>query len=54
VGHNDLVARIESGVAGIDRLELCGNAFHGVGLPDCTHGGETAAERALAACGFEA
>jgi hypothetical protein len=28
---------------------LAGNAYHGVGLPDCIHGGELAAERILAA-----
>ncbi len=48
VGHKGLVAGIEAGMAEIPRLELCGNAFHGVGLPDCIHGGEQAAERALA------
>lgn len=48
VGHKDLVARIESRVAGIANLELAGNAYHGVGLPDCIHGGELAAERVLA------
>lgn len=49
VGHKQLVARIEARVAQIPNLELAGNAFHGVGLPDCIHGGEQAAERALAA-----
>jgi oxygen-dependent protoporphyrinogen oxidase len=47
VGHKDLVARIESRVAAVAHLELAGNAYHGVGLPDCIHGGELAAERAL-------
>jgi len=45
VGHNELVAEIEGRLAEIDNLEVCGNAFHGVGLPDCIHGGESAAER---------
>ena len=49
VGHKQLVARIEARVAQIPQLELAGNAFHGVGVPDCIHGGEQAAERALAA-----
>ena len=48
VGHRDLVARIESRLAGLPGLYLAGNAFRGVGLPDCIHGGETAAQRALA------
>ena len=30
-------------------VALAGNACHGVGLPDCIHGGELAAERVLAA-----
>ncbi len=47
VGHKDLVAGIESQMARLPNLELCGNAFHGVGLPDCIHGGEQAAERAV-------
>jgi len=47
VGHRELVAGIEARAAGIPGLELAGNAFHGVGIPDCIHGGEQAAERAL-------
>jgi oxygen-dependent protoporphyrinogen oxidase len=47
VGHKELVARIESRVAAVAHLELAGNAYHGVGLPDCIHGGELAAERIL-------
>ncbi|MEE8451474.1 MAG: protoporphyrinogen oxidase [Thermoguttaceae bacterium] len=47
VGHKELVARIFAGVEKIDGVELAGNAFRGVGLPDCIHGGETAAERVL-------
>ena len=39
---------IESGVAELPGLELCGNAYHGVGIPDCIHTAEQAAERALA------
>jgi len=47
VGHRELVAGIEARVAEVPGLELAGNAFHGVGIPDSTHGGEQAAERAL-------
>jgi protoporphyrinogen/coproporphyrinogen III oxidase len=47
VGHKDLVARIEARVASIPHLQLAGNAYHGVGIPDCIHGGETVAERIL-------
>jgi oxygen-dependent protoporphyrinogen oxidase len=45
VGHNELIARIEGRVAALPNLALAGNAYHGVGLPDCIHGGELAAER---------
>ena len=48
VGHKGLVSEIEARVAALPGLELAGNAYHGVGLPDCIHGGELAAERALA------
>ena len=51
VGHKDLVAEIEAKAAELPGIELCGNAYHGVGIPDCIHGGEQAAERALAYAG---
>jgi oxygen-dependent protoporphyrinogen oxidase len=49
VGHIDLVARIEARAASLPALQLAGSAYHGVGIPDCVHGGELAAERILAA-----
>ncbi len=45
VGHKTLVARIEARTAKLPGLELAGNAYHGVGIPNCIHGGEQAAER---------
>ena len=48
VGHKNLVASIEARVASISNIQLAGNAYHGVGIPDCIHGGESAAERILA------
>lgn len=48
VGHRGLVARIESRAAAFPNLALAGNAYHGVGVPDCIHGGELAAEQILA------
>ncbi|MBN2476954.1 MAG: protoporphyrinogen oxidase [Pirellulales bacterium] len=48
VGHNDLVSRIEGRVSRIAALGLAGNAYHGVGIPDCIHGGQQAAEQVLA------
>jgi oxygen-dependent protoporphyrinogen oxidase len=48
VGHLDRVARIEQLLSQHPGLQLAGNAYHGVGLPDCIHSGETAAERLAA------
>jgi oxygen-dependent protoporphyrinogen oxidase len=48
VGHLDLVATIERELAGFPRLALAGNAYAGVGIPDCIHSGEQAAERVFA------
>jgi protoporphyrinogen/coproporphyrinogen III oxidase len=45
VGHLDLVSEIMARVQGLRGLELAGNAYHGVGLPDCVRTGERAAER---------
>ncbi len=47
VGHRDRVARLEERLAGLPGIFLAGNAYRGVGIPDCIHGGETAAQRAL-------
>lgn len=47
VGHVALVQQIESAAAKLDRIELAGNAYHGVGIPNCIHSGEQAAERIL-------
>ena len=47
VGHTRRVERIESLVGTHPRLALAGNAYRGVGLPDCVHSGEEAAERIL-------
>jgi oxygen-dependent protoporphyrinogen oxidase len=48
VGHCQVVERIEAAVARHPGLELAGNAYHGVGIPQCVHGGENAAQRVLA------
>lgn len=45
VGHLDRVARIERMLESLPGLALAGNAFGGVGIPDCVHSGEVAAER---------
>jgi oxygen-dependent protoporphyrinogen oxidase len=48
VGHLDLVATIDRELASFPRLALAGNAYTGVGIPDCIHSGELAAERVFA------
>jgi len=47
VGHLDRVAKIEEIVARIPNLFLAGAAYRGVGVPDCVHSGENAAEAAF-------
>jgi oxygen-dependent protoporphyrinogen oxidase len=47
VGHLDRVAKIEEVAAGIPDLFLAGAAYRGVGVPDCVHSGENAAEAAF-------
>lgn len=46
IGHLERVARIERLVSQLPGLEVAGNAYRGVGVPDCIHSGEQAAERA--------
>ena len=45
VGHLNLVAKIKEQVSKHKSLELAGNAYGGVGIPDCINSGEMAAER---------
>jgi protoporphyrinogen/coproporphyrinogen III oxidase len=45
IGHRDRVAAIKALLAGHARLALAGNAYEGVGVPDCVQSGENAAER---------
>ncbi|REK11881.1 MAG: protoporphyrinogen oxidase [Planctomycetota bacterium] len=45
LGHEQRVADIERQVDAWPTLALAGNAYHGVGIPNCIHSGETAAER---------
>jgi oxygen-dependent protoporphyrinogen oxidase len=43
VGHQQRVARIEEIVRAIPGLYLAGNAYHGIGIPDCVRMGQEAA-----------
>ncbi len=45
VGHIARVAEIETRAAAIPGLSLIGNAFHGIGIPDCVRSAKSAAER---------
>jgi protoporphyrinogen/coproporphyrinogen III oxidase len=44
-GHIARVAQIEKRVAEIPGLALAGNAFHGIGVPDCVRSGSEAAQK---------
>lgn len=48
VGHGARVATIEAAVARVDGLELCGAAYHGVGVPAVVGSARAAAARLLA------
>jgi protoporphyrinogen/coproporphyrinogen III oxidase len=45
VGHLDRVRRIDERLAGLSGLALAGNAYRGVGIPQCITSGRAAAER---------
>lgn len=45
VGHLEVVGAMEHMVATHPGLQLAGNAYHGVGIPQCVHTGRAAAER---------
>jgi oxygen-dependent protoporphyrinogen oxidase len=47
LGHLDLVAEIEKHTADYRGLALAGNAFRGIGVPDCVRSGEAAAQAVL-------
>jgi oxygen-dependent protoporphyrinogen oxidase len=48
VGHEKRVARIEELVRRIPGLYLAGNAYHGIGIPDCVRMGQEAATKIIA------
>ena len=47
LGHLDRVSAIEGLTAGVPGLELVGNAYRGVGLPDCIRYAEASADRLM-------
>jgi oxygen-dependent protoporphyrinogen oxidase len=52
VGHLDRLERIEGLRRPLRGLSLAGNAYRGIGLPDCVRSGQEAAAQALAAVGL--
>ncbi len=47
VGHLELLSEMESLAAQLPGLQLAGNGFTGIGVPDCVHRGEDCAERIM-------
>jgi oxygen-dependent protoporphyrinogen oxidase len=47
VGHLELLSRIFNRVDKYRGLALAGSAYYGVGIPDCVHSGEMAAEKVI-------
>lgn len=54
VGHTERRARIAQLVGTLSGVALAGNAYQGVGIPDCVHSGEQAAESVFATVGGDA
>ena len=48
VGHSQRIAELEQRVASIPGLYLAGNAYQGIGIPDCIRMGRAAAEKIVA------
>jgi len=53
VGHLERLQRIEALRQKLPGLALAGNAFNGIGVPDCVRSGAEAASRVLTAMGLE-
>ncbi len=49
VGHTELVKIIEEMLKDLPGLHVAGNAYHGIGIPDCIKMGRQVAERIAAA-----
>ena len=52
VGHLERLQRIESLLLQLPGLALAGNAYRGIGVPDCVRSGSEAANKALLALGL--
>ena len=49
VGHQQRLRNIESRVASLAGIHLAGNAYYGIGIPDCVKTGRVAAQKIIAA-----
>ncbi len=49
IGHTELVNSIRTSISQYESLRLCGNAYEGVGIPDCIRSGQKAAEQIIEA-----
>lgn len=47
LGHPQAIASIQKRLEDHPGLALAGNAYHGIGLPDCIHSGEMAVQRII-------
>ena len=47
VGHLERIARVETAIAGVPGLEVCGAAYGGVGIPAVIASARAAASRLL-------
>lgn len=47
IGHEFIVSKIENLISAHKYLRICGNSYHGVGIPDCINSAEKAAEELL-------
>jgi oxygen-dependent protoporphyrinogen oxidase len=47
IGHESRVKTIEQLVKGLGNIQLCGSAYHGIGISDCINSGNTAAQSVL-------
>jgi len=48
IGHPERMARIDAALEHLPGLALAGNGYRGIGIPDCIHSGEQAADRLVA------
>lgn len=47
LGHEERIRRVEAELGKLPPLFLAGNGYHGVGIADCVHSGEEAAEKIM-------